>query len=138
MFSDKLSNVLARGFVVWLLIIFAETIHGTARRLLLEPLLGDFTARQVSVFTGAIIILAITLILVRWLKASHPSHFLLVGLMWVGLTVGFEVFLGRIAMDLSWERIMSDYDLTSGGLMLIGLVIMLIAPLAAAKLYDEV
>jgi len=138
MYSDKTTHVLARGFVVWLLIIFAETIHGTARTLLLEPLVGDFTARQVSVLTGAAMIVVITFVFVRWLKGSDALDFILIGAMWVMLTVGFEILLGRLVLDISWERIASDYNLFQGGLMLLGLVVMLFVPLTMAKLFDEI
>lgn len=138
MYSDNLTHVLARGFSVWLLIILAETIHGIARTLLLEPLIGDFRARQVSVFVGSIIIIAITFIFVRWLKGSHAYHFFLIGTMWVVLTVGFEILLGRFVTDVSWERISSDYNVANGGLMLFGLLIMMFAPLAMARLEDEI
>ena len=138
MFSDKLTHVLARGVLVWLLIIVVETIHGIARTILLEPLIGDFRARQVSVFTGAAMIALITFVFVRWLKGSSSRDFLLVGIMWVFLTVGFEMLLGRFAMNVSWERIASDYNLFHGGLMLFGLLAMLFAPWIMAKLVDEI
>lgn len=138
MFNDKLTHILARGVVVWLLIIVVETIHGIARTILLELLIGDFRARQVSVFTGAAMIAVITFLFVRWLKGSSCRDFLLVGVMWVFLTVGFEVFLGRFAMNVSWERIASDYNLFQGGLMLLGLLAMLLAPWVMAKLVDEI
>jgi len=138
MFSDKTSHVLARGFVVWLLIIVAETIHGIARTLLLEPLIGDFRARQVSIFTGAAMIVVITFVFVRWIKGSGALDFILIGTMWVILTVGFEILLGRLMLDISWERIASDYNLFQGGLMLLGLVVMLLVPITMAKLCDEI
>lgn len=138
MFNDKLTHVLGRGLFVWLLIVAAETVHGITRKFLLQPFLGDFRARQVSVFIGAVIIVAITFVFVRWLKASHFSHFILVGVMWVALTVGFEILLGRLVMDLSWERISSDYNVANGGLMMFGLLVMLFAPLAMAKIEDEI
>lgn len=138
MFSERLTHVLARGLAVWLLIMLAETIHGVARTILLVPLVGDLKSRQIGVFTGSLLILAITLMFVRWLKASKAAHFLLVGIMWVSLTIGFEMMLGRVVMDLSWERILADYDLSGGGLMPIGLLVMFVAPLVFAKMYDEV
>jgi hypothetical protein len=51
--------MMARALAVWLLIISAEVVHGTLRTLFLAPLIGDFHARQVSVFTGSAIILTI-------------------------------------------------------------------------------
>jgi hypothetical protein len=138
MYSDKTTHVLARGFVVWLLIITAEMIHGIVRTLVLEPLIGDFRARQVSVFTGTAMIVVITFVFVRWLKGSSYLDFILIGAMWVILTVCFEILLGRLALDVSWERIASDYDLFKGGLMLFGLLVMLLAPIAMARLCDEI
>ncbi len=138
MFSERLTHVLVRGFFVWLLIIFAETLHGTVRTLLIEPFIGGFRARQVSVLIGSAIIVFITFLFVRWLKGNYTYQFILVGVMWVGLTVGFEIVLGRFIMDLSWERICSDYGVASGGLMIFGLIVMLIAPVAMAKLVDEI
>ncbi len=124
--------------MVWTVIIIAETIHGVLRQLVLEPLIGDLHARQVSVFIGSLMILAITFIFVRWLKGSTVYDFVLIGILWVSFTVGFEIVLGRFAMNLSWERIASDYNVPAGGLMPLGLLVMLIAPLMFAKLYDEV
>ena len=138
MFGEKITHVLARGFIVWLLIIFAETIHGITRTLLLEPLIGDFRARQVSVFTGAAMIVVITFVFVRWLKGSGVFEFILIGMMWVILTVGFEILLGRLVLNISWERIASDYNLFQGGLMLLGLIVMLFVPVTMAKILDEI
>ena len=122
-----------RGFAVWLMIIFAEFLHGTARIMLLEPLIGDFRARQAAVFTGMLIILAISYFFVGWIRAAGSFQLLLVGLLWLVLTVAFEISLGRL-MNLSWERILSDYDLSNGGLMPIGLLFLALAPLIGAGL----
>ncbi|MEQ1763556.1 MAG: hypothetical protein ABL984_10470, partial [Pyrinomonadaceae bacterium] len=122
---------------VWVVIIIAETAHGMLRQLLLEPLIGDFRARQVSVFFGSLLILAIAFIFVRWLKGNSVFDFVLIGILWVALTVSFEIILGRFLMNLSWERIVSDYNLAAGGLLPLGLLVMLAAPLVFAKFYDE-
>ena len=63
---------------------------------------------------------------------------LLVGAAWVLLTISFEIVLGRMLMGLSWARIWSDYDVTRGGLMPLGLLVMLAAPFAGTWLYRSV
>ncbi len=136
--TKDLSGLLRRGLIVWFLIILAESVHGVLRTMLLEPLIGDLAARQIGVVIGTAMILAITFMFVRWLKGNSGRQFLLIGLMWVVLTVGFEILLGRYVMSLSWERIWSDYDMTNGGLMLFGLLAMLFAPWVMAKLVDEI
>lgn len=122
-----------RGLLVWLLIMGVESLHGTARRLLLEPSLGDFRARQVAVFTGSALILTIAFLCIRWIGATTRRQLLGLGGLWLVLTVIFEIGLGRL-MGLSWQRIGSDYDLPHGGLMPIGLTLLTLAPLLAEHL----
>lgn len=132
----KASNhqaVLLRGLIVWVIFMLAEVLHGTARILWLEPLIGDAQARQISVFTGLAIILAIVIASIRWIHATRVEQLWGIGLLWLGLTVGFEIILGRFVMGLSWERIASDYNLLQGGLMPLGLLVLTLSPLIAAK-----
>jgi hypothetical protein len=125
---------LVRALAIWFLIMLVETLHGIARRLLLEPRIGDFQARQIAVFTGSILIMATAFLFVRSLKTTVTKELLLVGIVWVILTLVFEVLIGRYAMNLPWDGIFSDYDLFHGGLMPIGLLEMFLAPLIAAKI----
>jgi hypothetical protein len=60
-----------RPLAVWLLILLVETIHGLARTVFLTPRLGDFRARQVSVFTASVLILAITAV---FLSVASPGQ----------------------------------------------------------------
>lgn len=130
--------VYLRGLIIWAVIILAESIHGIARTLLLEPYLGDFKARQIAVFTGSAIILTIAILFVRWFRAKRASELIQVGLLWLCLTVAFEILLGRGVMKYPWERMVSDYNLFEGGLLPIGLLVLTLSPLIAAKLrrYD--
>ena len=43
---------LLRGVLIWVVIVFVESVHGTLRRLGLEPLVGDRPARQIAFFAG--------------------------------------------------------------------------------------
>lgn len=126
--------VALRGIVIWVIVILAEMLHGIARASFLAPYVGDFRARQIAVFTGSIIILAISLLCVRWIRASRASELLVVGVLWLGLTLAFEISLGRFVLGYSWERIASDYNLLDGGLLPIGLVVLTVSPLIAGKL----
>jgi apolipoprotein N-acyltransferase len=130
-------TVFLRGLVVWVIFMLAEVLHGTARILWLEPLIGDVKARQISVFTGLAIILAIVIASIPWIDATHVKQLWGIGLLWLGLTVSFELALGRFVMGLSWERIASDYNLLQGGLMPLGLLILTLSPLIAAKVRDS-
>lgn len=123
---------LLRALVVWLVIIAVETVHGILRTLLLVPMMGDFPARQVSVFTGSLLIFGVTLLFINWIAARTTLQLLMVGTIWVLLTILFEITLGRLVLDLSWDRITEDYDITRGGFLGFGLLFMALSPLLAA------
>jgi hypothetical protein len=125
--------IFLKGIIVWLVIMLAETLHGTARILWLAPYVGDLQARQISFFTGVILILAIAILFIPWLHASN-SQLLSVGLLWAILTLAFEIGLGRLILGYSWERILEDYNLLQGGLMSLGMVFLVFSPLITAKL----
>lgn len=96
--------MIARALAVWIVLICAEILHGILRAVLLVPHVGEFRSNQIGVFTGSLIILAIALLTVRWIGASGRPQLLGVGLMWLALTVAFEVLLG----DSSWVHPGSD------------------------------
>lgn len=122
-----------RALLIWLAIIAAETVHGTLRTLLLAPQLGDFRARQLAVFTGSLIIFAIVYWSVEWRGAKSNAGLFATGAMWAVLTIAFEFALGR-ALGFPWERILEDYDLSRGGLMLFGIIFLALSPWMAHSL----
>jgi hypothetical protein len=125
--------VLTRGTAAWFCIILVETLHGVARTLLLAPMIGDFRARQVAVFTGSILILGVAASCIRWIRPTQAADAISVGFAWLVLTLAFEIAFGRYVVHATWARIASDYDLPRGGLLPIGLAVLVLAPLIAAK-----
>jgi len=134
--SNKLKplpTILTRTLALWLVLIAAEVLHGIARAAFLVPYVGEFRSNQIGVFTGSIIILVIALIFVRWMGAPRPAQLLMLGAVWLSLTVAFEVLFGRFVVGLSWERLAADYNVLEGGLMPVGLLVLLLSPWVAGK-----
>ena len=128
-----MSALLLRATAVWALIALVESIHGTLRVLLLQPLVGELRSRQIGFVTGSLLILAIATLTVKWLGARSRRDLVLVGLLWLVLMLSFELLLGRLAAGFSWDRIASDYDPRRGGLMAFGLALVAAAPRLAAR-----
>ena len=63
-----------RFLAVWLILIAAEILHGIARSGFLVPYLGNFRSRQIGVFTGRLIILAVAVATVRWIGATKAME----------------------------------------------------------------
>ena len=123
-----------RALMVWAGIMAVETMHGILRAWLLEPWLGGFRARQLSVVTASILIFAMAVATVRWIGAGQERTLLKIGALWVGLTVSFEFGLGMGVLGFSWARMMEDYDLTRGGFLAFGMIGLWLSPLLATRL----
>jgi hypothetical protein len=121
-----------RALAAWLLIVAAETLHGTLRQLFIAPLIGDLPARQAGVAVGSGIIFVIAWACIRWIGARTLADQLKVGAAWVVLIVAFEITLG-ILLGYTTERLLADYNPAAGGFMGFGLLFMLFAPALAAR-----
>lgn len=114
-----------------------ESVHGTLRVVWLQPEVGDFRARQIAVFTGMALILAVSCLTISWIGLRDRASLLRLGALWCVLTLLFEIGIGRLT-GASWQRLLSDYDIAHGGLMPLGLLFLLLAPLFAAKIRAQV
>ena len=127
-------RTMLRGVAVWFGIILVEVLHGIARAMFLAPVVGDFRARQLAVFTGSLLILVVAAASIRWIRPAHAADAVCVGIVWLVLTLGFEIAFGRFVVNATWSRIASDYDLRRGGLLPIGLLVLTAAPFISARL----
>jgi hypothetical protein len=126
--------ILRRALAVWLIIMCAEFIHGILRTVLLVPYVGDFQSRQIAVFSGSILILIIACLFVRWMRTDTFRALASIGFVWLVLTLLFELGFGRFILHLPWHRLLEDYDIARGGLLLFGMIFLTLSPLIAARL----
>lgn len=96
----------------------AESISGTIRSLWLIPAVGEVRAGQIGFVVGVIIVITTAWLFIRWMRQRWRSR----------------SHWGRLVLNYSWERMVLDYEIAQGGLMLIGLAVLLFAPLIAATL----
>jgi hypothetical protein len=125
--------MVVRSGLVWLLFILMECGLGVLRGLYLMPVVGDFRARQVGVLMVSLLIVAIAFATIRWIGARSVKSLVLIGAAWLLLSLVFEFALGR-ALGASWMRLLDDYDLWHGGLMPLGMLVLLLAPLLAGRM----
>ncbi len=126
-----------RALGLWVVLMLVETLQGLWRVKVLAIWIGEAAAREVSVFTGSLVILLITFACIGWISA-RSARTLLLGLTWVALTVVYEFVLGRFVFHQTWSDIASDFDLLHGRLLPIGLLILLFSPLLAAWLRGRI
>jgi len=80
-----------RGLAVWVCIIFVEVLHGIARTWFLAPVIGDFHARQVAVFTGSILVVLVATMFIGWLRPANAREAAWVGIVWLVFIFGAEL-----------------------------------------------
>jgi hypothetical protein len=126
--------IFVKSLVIWLVFILLESLNGAIRIFWLVPSLGDGRAQQIAFVTGSVLVLTVSTLFSRWLQASRVSQLLSVGMLWMVLTLAFEIALGRMILGYSWEQIAAKFNVLNGGFMPFELVLLTLAPLIAAKI----
>jgi hypothetical protein len=102
----------------WLLLAAIATLAGIVRQLWLVPIIGELRGHQVGTVIVAVAFLAAIAVFVRRMRLS-PGEALAVGAAWLLGAIAFEFGVGHYVDGLSWTRLLSDYDLTEGRLLLL-------------------
>ena len=127
--------MIRRSLLVWLLMMAIETAHGVLRNHFLVPVIGEAGASQIGVLIGSALILAIAILTIGWIHPTSERALLTIGALWLVLTLAFEFGLGH-ALGRSWTVLLADYDLTRGGLLSVGMVVLALSPWIAARFRD--
>jgi hypothetical protein len=123
---------MARGILVWLLIMGVETVHGVLRGIYLVPVVGEASASRIGWPIGAVLVLAISTVFSRWIGLTGRK-LLDLGLAWAFLTAVFEAAIG-FARGFTGDRIVAEFQPWQGGLGVFTILLMFAAPWLAAKL----
>jgi len=122
-----------RALLVWLLLCVLAVINGAVREAALVPSLGVAAAHVASTALLCAIILVVAWLTTRWVGARTARDAWRVGLLWVTLTLAFELLAGHYAFGASWSALLADYDVTRGRVWILVPIVTLLAPVAAAR-----
>jgi len=123
-----------RAIGIWLVIAAAVTVHGILRVRFLNRRFGDRRARQIGVFSGSLIILAVAWLAIPWIAVRSTADCLMVGSLWLTLMLAFDLGLGRFYFRFPWSRLLADLDPRQGGLLGFGMLVLFLSPLLTASL----
>jgi hypothetical protein len=125
--------MLLRAILIWLGILVLASANGAVRDLVLAPGLGDPLARAISTLVLCGLILLVTWRSIRWIGPRSRRDTLIVGLLWVVLTLAFEFLAGHYLFGKSWAMLLEDYDLSRGRIWILALLTTFAAPLLLAR-----
>lgn len=111
----------------WLILLFCAALLGAARDRCVIPRLGEGPGRAVMsmLFIGFVFLAAFAL---NRISPLDDLQALTAGLIWLVLTVAWEMFMGRVLMKLHWREILAEYNILRGRLWPLVLAATFLAP----------
>ena len=126
--------MIARAVVVWVAILVLASLNGAAREAWLVPRTGGVAGRVLSTLLLSALILLVTWLTIGWIAPGTRSDALLVGGLWLILTLMFEFLAGHYLFHQPWAALLEDYDITRGRIWVIVVLWVFLAPLAVGRL----
>lgn len=124
----------ARAFAAWLVILGLAIGNGVLRESVLIPALGSVAGLMLSGVILAACVLAVAMLLVARLGRLSSRSCLGIGAFWLALTLAFEFGFGRAVAHKTWAQLLDAYTFRGGNLWPVVLIVVLLAPLIAARL----
>jgi hypothetical protein len=122
-------RVYAAGVGVWLAFLAVAFGLGAVREILVSPLVGEPAAHVLGTLAVIAVFLGVMLLFVRWAEqACSAVDFWLLGLLWLAMTVGFELVFFHFVAGKPWHELVADYNLARGRIWILVLLTMLLGP----------
>ncbi len=122
-----------KAFAVWLLILVCAILNGAFRERFLVLKFGSVSAFVASGLLLSLCIVVLSALLVPWFGQLLTSGYLLLGLLWLGLTLVFEFGFGLL-QQRTWSQLLDAYTFQGGNLWPLVLVVTILGPLLGAYL----
>ena len=116
-----------KHLLLWLPMILIAFANAALRELIFVKHFDDLRAHQLSTVTLIILCSIYVWFVLPLLNIRHSRQALLIGFVWVLLTVAFEFSLGRLTSK-SWAYLLRDYNLFAGRIWLLFLLCLFILP----------
>jgi hypothetical protein len=114
-------------FLFWLPMIVLAVANGSLRQFVFLKHLSELRAYQLSTVTLTVLCAIYVGFIFAWLNIQTSRQALMIGLIWVILTIFFEFSLGRLAKK-PWAVLLQDYNITTGHIWSLFLVSLFFLP----------
>jgi len=114
--------------LLWIPMLVIAVANGALRQATFAKVMPELRAHQLSTLIGAVLMgLFIWFVVRRWPPASGRQA-LLIGLVWLLLTVAFECFMGLALAHRPLSQVVQDYNVFSGRVWVLFLIWLALAP----------
>ena len=122
--------------LLWFGLLLLAIINGSIRDFTYLKILGEHKAHQVSTITLLLLMSLYCYFVFGCWKLSSESEAILVGILWLVLTLSFEFLFGHFVAKHSWEKLLRDYNIFKGRLWILILIWTAILPLVYYLVFE--
>jgi hypothetical protein len=123
-----MKSFILNKLLFWLPMPVIGTLNGLFRGFVLMQFMSEFYAKQISSVILVILLFFYTAFIFGRLGISSLKDSLLTGLLWVMLTISFELLLGYVVLQQDINVMLREYNLLKGNLWLLVLVAIMLLP----------
>jgi hypothetical protein len=119
---------LIRYVLAWIPMLIIAIANGALRQTTFAKVMPELRAHQLSTLIGSVLIGLFIWFLIRMWPPSSGRQAMLIGVVWLLLTVAFEFFMGLVLAHRPLAHVLQDYDLAAGRVWVLFLVWLTLAP----------
>jgi hypothetical protein len=116
---------------VWVIFFLLAVVNGFLREATYLPTWGELWGRVAG---AAILLLAMLLVMYVFLRGNAAlltrPRLVLLGVLWLGLSLFFEFAVSHWVMEEPWERVLAHYNVLTGRLRVLVRLAELLGPIA--------
>lgn len=114
--------------IAWFPMIVIAIANGLFREKFLANRFNELQAHQTSTASMIVLFGLYVYFLFKFWSPISSNQTLIIGLIWLCLTVIFEFLFGYYVAGHSWERLLQDYNIMKGRVWVLVLIWITIAP----------
>jgi hypothetical protein len=123
-----------KAILIWLIMTPLGILNGGLRVYITEPLLGSKAALLLSGIILSVLIFLMAYLLIPKIGKCKTSEYILIGSMWFCLTNLFDLFISIFIENGTIMDFFRLYDITTGNLWSLVVIVCLISPVLVAKI----
>jgi hypothetical protein len=125
---------IVKSLMMWLVFLITAILNGILREEFITPNIGEQAGHIISTIIFITAIFIGTSIFLSKLKTELVNkELLLIGFIWLILTVIFEFGFGHYIMGHPWSHLLAEYNIFNGRVWILVLAATTIAPLICGK-----
>jgi len=117
-----------RYVLLWIPMLVIAVANGALRQATFAKVMPELRAHQLSTLVGAFLMGLFIWFVVRTWPPSSSRQAIVIGLVWLLLTVAFECFMGLVLAHRPLSQVLYDYNLLAGRVWVLFLIWLALAP----------